>query len=379
MDREKVPADDGTANTIYRQEPTENAKLGADEKVEVWIYAGRQPAVPAAGVQRPYYAVFQIVFPFPKDKESMPKKGENESGEAYKSRLLAFLRSLGEDDLVFNPVPIEQGPFVMHVSSDAIEPYPRTLFTKDGKFACKIDAEGKNAETGKIEKMKGVFLLKAVDTYESMSGVLEAHAVLKAKEDLDAMAFTDANGKATVREEQGTFIIGPITKDWKDTDIQGSMELLAAVLAAFDCFIATVVYVSPMSHEVNVLREFRDEVLLRSEAGAHLAGLYYIHGPGWAAFALRHPEVVPVVRGVLDRVVLLIEHTDLDDPVVRSCLDAAIACADGVLSLLLGERGSTIGEFHEALMPHLAPHKMSLVRPGRNQRDDPHRTKGEGL
>jgi len=62
------------------------------------------------------------------------------------------------------------------------------------------------------------------------------------------------------------------------------------------CFVATAVYGSPMAPEVQVLRDFRDEVLCRTELGRALIWLYVRIGPLGARALERRPGLKPFVR-----------------------------------------------------------------------------------
>lgn len=57
------------------------------------------------------------------------------------------------------------------------------------------------------------------------------------------------------------------------------------------CFIATEVYGSPQSPEVAILREFRDEVLLKSRLGQWAVNRYYSFSPSIADF-LKHRMIL---------------------------------------------------------------------------------------
>jgi len=265
--------------------------------------------------------------------------------------------------VTLQPVPVEKGVLVIHVSSGALKKYPREPFVDGAKFTCRVGGSFKQPEENRTIQFAGAILLIALDTFDGMNGLLQAYPALKAKEDLEAMAFTNEQGTSIRREEQGTFTLGPITKGWTAQDKRDAIDLMATIMSRFDCFVATVVYPNPMAHEVEVLRRFRDEVLLETKAGAHLARLYYIHGPRWATAVLRDPELVPVIRGALDQVVAFIEHANLEDPAVEWKLNAAIACADRVASLFLQERKSSIDAFRRELIYYLAPQKMTLRRP----------------
>ncbi|MGE3927644.1 MAG: CFI-box-CTERM domain-containing protein [Lautropia sp.] len=74
------------------------------------------------------------------------------------------------------------------------------------------------------------------------------------------------------------------------------------------CFIATAAFGSDSHRHVLVLREFRDTVLLASEAGRMFVRSYYAWSPP-IADAIRHRDTArAVVRGALTPVVFAVEH-----------------------------------------------------------------------
>jgi len=70
------------------------------------------------------------------------------------------------------------------------------------------------------------------------------------------------------------------------------------------CFVATVAYGGAECHQVEVLRSFRDTVLLRSARGRLLVDLYYRIGPSIAATVARSSTGKSICRVLLDRVVM---------------------------------------------------------------------------
>jgi polyhydroxybutyrate depolymerase len=76
------------------------------------------------------------------------------------------------------------------------------------------------------------------------------------------------------------------------------------------CFIATAAYGTSTAEELDVLREFRDDVLLESTVGSQLVDFYYRTSPPIADFISEHEVVRTLVRELLvDPAVWLIEVT----------------------------------------------------------------------
>ncbi|MGA9350287.1 MAG: CFI-box-CTERM domain-containing protein [Anaerolineae bacterium] len=64
----------------------------------------------------------------------------------------------------------------------------------------------------------------------------------------------------------------------------------------FDCFIATAVYGTDTAEEINILRQFRDVVLLASHLGAEFVSLYYEVSPPIAKVISQHDSLRTAVR-----------------------------------------------------------------------------------
>jgi hypothetical protein len=62
------------------------------------------------------------------------------------------------------------------------------------------------------------------------------------------------------------------------------------------CFLATVAYGTPTSEKVDLLRQFRDELLSKTPAGRAFVAVYYKLSPPVAEFISQHQTLRTVVR-----------------------------------------------------------------------------------
>jgi len=86
-----------------------------------------------------------------------------------------------------------------------------------------------------------------------------------------------------------------------------------------ECFIATAAFGSPLAQEVQVLRAFRDRVLLRHAAGRLLVASYYRLSPPFARLIAADETLRAAARGAL-RPVVWWTRLALDDPGVALVL-----------------------------------------------------------
>jgi hypothetical protein len=94
------------------------------------------------------------------------------------------------------------------------------------------------------------------------------------------------------------------------TTAAGTSTGLNDLLGYFGCFIATAAYGTPTAKQIDVLREFRDVVLLKSTVGSQFVALYYRLSPPIADFIARSDLLRTLVRELLvDPIVWIVEAT----------------------------------------------------------------------
>ena len=111
-----------------------------------------------------------------------------------------------------------------------------------------------------------------------------------------AGAFSNANAASTTFQMPGA-----------DVTVTANFEVSTTDLG---CFIATAAYGSPTAEQIDILREFRDVVLLKSTVGSQFVALYYKLSPPVADFISGSSFLRTLVRELLvDPVVWMVEAT----------------------------------------------------------------------
>jgi len=92
-----------------------------------------------------------------------------------------------------------------------------------------------------------------------------------------------------------------------DSDVTVTAQFTQVQQPLMPCFIATAAYGTDSAVEIDILREFRDTVLMPNTLGAGFVSLYYRTSPPIAEFISRHEALRTVVRaGFVDRLVTIV-------------------------------------------------------------------------
>ncbi len=75
------------------------------------------------------------------------------------------------------------------------------------------------------------------------------------------------------------------------------------------CFIATAAYGSPIIHEIDILRKFRDEKMLNNVIGEGFVNSYYKISPMIAKFVAKSELLKVAVRSILKPLIYLISYS----------------------------------------------------------------------
>ncbi len=349
VERSMVSADETQQGRVYKQEPRANQRVGGDTKVKAWVYAkpGEIEPPPDIRPKKPYYAAFQLTILELKDNVKL-ERGEEESDEAWRRRKQAAYSALTINNFNLKPESMSERPFTIHVSGDALDAYPSSLFTPDANYACRINLTV--SDEGKNINIKGALLLTFKEFHDTMDELTLAYPVLKTDEDLKTFGFRRRDGTTEDRFPQGSVRLGPITKGWTEEDKNASVEFWKNFYMLYDCFIATAIYTDPDAPQLKVLRAFRDNFLLSSESGIHLMELYYIYGARLGSQINRVPGAPAAARQGMDIFVSWLGRVNLRDSRTRALAQVVVTVLDETLCLFLDSRQTPLEEFQKIII-----------------------------
>lgn len=112
----------------------------------------------------------------------------------------------------------------------------------------------------------------------------------------------------------GNYTAKVIAVDQRGKNAEATTSVTVSRSASDDgrgCFIATAAYGSYLDPHVQTLRNFRDEVLIRSALGKRFVDFYYVWSPDAARFIARRPLLKGATRLVLTPLVFTLEYPRL--------------------------------------------------------------------
>ncbi len=110
--------------------------------------------------------------------------------------------------------------------------------------------------------------------------------------------------------EAGTFDFTLRVMDAVGAAASARLSITIAPMERDGCLIATATYGTDSAIEIDILREFRDTVLLPDPVGAGLVSLYYRTSPPLAALISEHEFLRTLARvGFVDRIVSIVNRT----------------------------------------------------------------------
>jgi len=146
-----------------------------------------------------------------------------------------------------------------------------------------------------------------------LDGVKNTEAVV----DANGRYQLGVSGEAGDEDKPVTFRVAGVlaneTADWQWAGLDFGFDLTidklpsGSLLPGLPCFIATAAYGTDTAEEIDILREFRDTVMLANSLGAGLVSLYYVTSPAIAGFISGHDVLRTAVRvGLVDPIVALL-------------------------------------------------------------------------
>jgi hypothetical protein len=317
------------------------------------------PGAPEAEEAQPYYVVFRPHLPWPTTKPNLEqappdadKATKKRIAERNKRTIEAFARNLTLAQTAIQAMDGDMfGPIIVNVTGGALPDLPRSTFETEQQYAMGFKGNFTDSD-GKRTAFDGAFLLTSAGTFDTYEQVLSAYPKVrerleeargKGKEPNPMLrGFTLDSPGATSRlsDERGSATLGPLEAGWSDANRHKSLALTKMLLTSLgtmfmDCFVATAVYGDPAAPELDVLRRFRDLVLLRTEAGRRLVRAYYRYGPDLARWVKERPTMVGMFRSILDRVVVWLEKTDMEALSSRRPVAWLVHVVDRVLTLFV--------------------------------------------
>jgi hypothetical protein len=168
--------------------------------------------------------------------------------------------------------------------------------------------------TGTVSTLKGP-VPEGTVVEALLNGVKKAETTVNAESryELDVVGEGGEDGKIVTFKVAG--VQANESAAWVSGELDYDFNLTIAAIPnsspfPFECFIATAAYGTATAEQIDVLRDFRDVVLLKSNAGSQFVALYYQFSPAIADYIARSDLLRTFVRELLiDPIVWTVEAT----------------------------------------------------------------------
>lgn len=270
-----------------------------------------------------FYVVLRSYFPKIPDLSKTVVQPTKEGEEARPMKPSEWLATQSVEALEW--VPSDKPMFVYFPKEWDNPLNDKSKLTKGLKVSAPATMEFTNKE-GVSAKITGAILYQVEGTFDTQEELIQAFpqptpegqpATVPNIELVDATTGIFGTNEAN---DVGSFVtsIGPLEADWSKEHITLAKQFIHDLLEKLGCFIATVVFETPDAPQLNVLREFRDKILMTSPEGALLVGYYYQHGPYWARDLRHHPVIKAMLRPIFVSAAFVLENLNLENPTTKA-------------------------------------------------------------
>jgi len=147
-----------------------------------------------------------------------------------------------------------------------------------------------------------------------VEGIKKAETAVTAQSTYELLVLGEYGDEGKIVSFKVAGVQASQTAAWVSGQIDSNFDLTISALPdgswfpfPLPCFIATAAYGTDTGEEINILREFRDVVLLESGPGAEFVSLYYKVSPSIARVIWQHDFLRTAVRvGFIDPIVAIL-------------------------------------------------------------------------
>jgi len=265
-----------------------------------------------------------------------------------------YLKSLDPAKVKWEP---SENPMVLFVPSDYAEQrgWGKSWWSK-GKKAF-IPLSFKMITTSEEEgeqafEVDGGLLVEVAGTAANYSSLVELYPGIEEQGGKESVIPLGEDGTFAKEEDQDMGHIsakgGPIEpssnpNQWDEEQYKQGMKFIWEIYEMMGCFVATAIYEVPSAPQLTTLREFRDKVLMTSEAGRRLVSHYYHLGPHWAQQVRENEWAQMALRPIVGGFAYALSWVDMENEYVQGFFHGVVSVIDWVAQPWLEEETQETG------------------------------------